>query len=441
MEATRRVVLAVAVVALIGCDRDDPPEPKPTASASASPAAALPPRCALVERGASFTIGERPAATGDGGSDDIALPFAVELGSAAVRPDGFAVSGQRTEAGKTLSFVALVGKRGASGRLVELGRVHGGAEPPRLAAKGARLVAAVPDSDAAGGTLRLASISDAGGRVDVTWGAEVSEGHDQSPAFDVALGGDRGALVWDVFDKKAGKASVLGASFSANDVSNVTRERRLSPEDDDAEMPRLVARPGGFWLAWISGSPPADEKTSDAGSPAPPQLLELGRRALKLMPLDANAAPTASPIAITRADAHVLVYDLAVGPRGHALLAWRDDDTAPGAEARTVYLAKVAAGGGLDTSRIENEEVGAGVPVLLVPPGKPPAKLLAWLALAGLGNATRLGNLSADLGLGELAAEPVVNNAEPLAARDDQLLIAQPRGLAAELSVVRCTPR
>jgi hypothetical protein len=73
--------------------------------------------------------------------------------------------------------------------------------------------------------------------------------------------------------------------------------------------------------------------------------------------------------------------------------------------------------------------VGSGVPVLL--PG--------WIAVGDAEGGTLLAPLAADGAIeGELRAEPLLGHGQVLAARDDQLLVARPRGTAVELVVARC---
>ncbi len=423
-------------------------------SASAVPAAPPAPRCKAIKRGASFTIGQ-PGKSDLGGDDDsVALPFAVDLGSAVATSSGFAVSALQTEDGGTGAVVALVSANADSGKLVDLGHVYGDADPPRLAAHADRLVVALPGNDASGATLRLVAIRNPAGSADVVWGREMEQGNDQSQVFDIELGDKRGVLVWDDWDKSADHGVIRASTFKADDVSNATRPRVLSPKDDDAEAPRIVRRPGGFWLAWIShhrahagrGAPAASSSPEPgAGSP----IVELGSRWLELVPLDENGSPTASPIAVSRHDAHVLVFDVAPAPDGGALLAWRDDEAEPGAEGRIVHLGRVRPGGSVQTHILDDAKVGAGVPTLLVdehPPAKPGPQA-AWLSLAGVSDETRLAALDANGKLLDpLVTDPVLRRAEPVVLDRGRMLLAAPRGLALELSAATCkvkkhTPR
>ncbi|MEB2311431.1 MAG: hypothetical protein OZ921_10825 [Sorangiineae bacterium] len=444
-----RSVVAVAVVALglgAGC-RKSARQTAPAPSAGGSegrPAAAAPPRCRAPHPGALFTLGERsptPRTSDDeddgGDADELGLPFAVDVGSAVGYGGGFAVSALRRKQGKTSAVVALVAADGGSGRLVELGVVYGDAEPPRLAARGSQVIVGLPGNDAGGTTLRLIALDDASNPPGVKRGAEFRQGRDESQVFGLEVGERRGLMVWDEWDESAKHGVVRATSFAPDDLSNATRAKSISPRGDDVEAPRVVARPGGFWVAWLSHRS-AEARDPDAGL----TLVELGERSLELVPLDENGVATAAPTAVTAKGAHVLAFDLARAPDGGALLAWRDDESAPGAESRIVHLAHVAPSGAVRASVIDDEGVGAGVPSLLVERSAPPAGgPAAWLTLAGVSDATRLAALGPSGSVVDrVDTEPLLRRAEPLALYGGALLVGEPKGLAMELSVISCSP-
>jgi len=451
-----RVGLGLLLAAVLGggCKKHKKPAaasaPEAPSAKAASPPSA---RCSAVKRGASFTIG-RPGQNNAGdGDDDVPLPFAVDPGSAVPLPSGFAVSALQSMDGGTGAVIAIVGPDADSGKLVDLGRVYGDADPPRLAARDGHLVVALAGNDASGATLRLVAIRTPTGAADVVWGREMEQGNDQSQVFGVELGKQRGVLVWDDWDKRGDHGVIRGSTFALDDVSNATRPRVLSPKDDDAEAPRIVRRPGGFWLAWIShtrahakrpGASKLAAKTAPVASAGPGAgsgIVELGSRWLELVPLDENGSPTAPPIAVTQHDAHVLVFDVAPAPDSGALLAWRDDEAAPGAEGRIVHLARVRPGGSTETHVLDDEKVGAGVPTLLVDQhqSKNAGPQAAWLSLAGVSDETRLAALD-DQGklIDELSTDRVLRHAEPVVLDRGRMLLAAPHGLALELSTATC---
>jgi hypothetical protein len=444
------LICALALALLAGACKRDVSETasEPSASKTPAPAPRAAPRCTEVP--GAFSVGDRKPTSDEDGGDEISLPFAVEVGGAVSHAGGFAVAALRAERGGSGALLALVAREGTADRIVELGRTFGDAEPPRLAARGETLIAAVPDNDAGGGTIKLALLKGSS----VTWGAEITQGRDESQVFDVELGKQRGLLVWDEWDKQADHGVVRVVSFEPGNLGATTRARALTPEGDDAEAPRLAPRPGGFWLAWISRQLPERHKSKPkdkpknakpapetSGPPADDPVVDLGRRWLRIAPLDENGALGAEPRDVTSRQSHVLVFDLAPLDDGGALLAWRDDASSPGVEAGAIHLARIGADGSLDAFTIEDEKIGAGIPSLLVDPAARDGAPGLWLSLDSVTDATRLAALGKDGRLIDgLGDEPLIGRAEPLAIFGGRLLLARPRGLAVELSTARCRP-
>jgi hypothetical protein len=451
----RNLPLACVASALAfagGCKKHPAPAAPPSASAASSvtPPPAPVARCSAVGSRGGYAIGETGAAApdpDDDAGDDVAMPFAVEIGSAVGYAGGFAVAFLRPQGGGTGAAVALVDADGGNGRIVDLGRRYGDVDPPELASYGSELVAGMPSGDVSGTALRLVAIRGAPDHPSVVWGPRVSQGNHESQVFGIELGPERGLLAWDDLDKLSQHGVIRASSFARDDVAHAGPARVISPKDEDVEAPHLARRPGGFWVAWIRHEKPKKKgksaPPSAAASAAGPQpLVELGYRALEVMPLDEQAVPAGDPKPITPPRSHVLVFDLAPAPGGGAFLAWRDDEAAPGEESRIVHLALVGADGSVHAHVIDDERVGAGVPTLLVDPA--PAKTdrqAAWLALAGVRDKTRLVALDAggDL-LDDLGTEPLIERTDPLALDAGHLLLATPRRLAMDLSVVSCRP-
>ena len=464
--STAAISLAVstALVAFSACKRRPPPDLGAPAEPSVSTAAPTPApvRCSEPLPGVSFSVGERTPAAVDGGdtddddgTDDPSLPFAIEIGSEVADRDGFAVALLSSKAGSTKAIVAFLDADAKKGRSVELGKLHGDPDPPELAALDGDVVALMHDTDAGGELLRLVAFRRGPEQIDVVLGAEIAESRDESRVAHLELGPERGVVVWDEWNRTDKHGVIRSSTFARKDVSNVTRPRTLSAAADDAEAPRIAKRPGGFWAAWISGpakakpklGPSAKPKASipaaaPSGEPPDVALVELGQRALTIVPLDANGVPVAEPKSVTGKDSHVLGFDLEPGRDGVALLAWRDDDTAPGAEQRSVHLAPVKPDGGVDKNVLYDESVGAGVPSLLVDatpkdrdaPG-------VWLALDSVSDATRIGALGPSGALLDvLGSEPVIRSGDPLLIAGGRWLVAKSRGLASELFVVVCRP-
>jgi len=458
--ATACLVVVASLVGLSACKRQPPPEEAaPSASASAAPAPA-PPRCKEVEPGALFTLGERSKARSDeapdeddAGSDDPQLPFAVEIGSAVATSDGFVVSALATQKGKTEAQVAFVDASAKHGRVASLGTLHGDVDPPELATDGTHVVALVHDTDAGGERLRITAIRPGPKKLDVVLGAEIAESRDESRIAHVALGKQRGVAVWDAWDKSEKHGYVRAATFAKDDVSNVTRPRTLSLGSDDAEGPNIVARPGGFWAAWISRPLPEKKKLTipkPAPSAAPagsvgtdePNLVDLGKRGISVVPLDENGVPSVEPKNVAGDASRVLVFDLALAPDGAALVAFRDDDAAPGYEQRKVHVLRVGPDGSVERQTIEDEQNSIGVPALLSDsaPGKGTAASI-WLSLDSVSDETRFAALDPKGRLLDaLATDPLVRGADTLALSRGRFLLARPNGMAMQLSVAECAP-
>lgn len=427
------LLAAFGASAAFGCDERS--EASPPAAASTPPSSSVPATASVRCRGskddASFTIGKRSP---DEEEEGVSLPFAVEVGSAAARPGaptrGFAVGALRAEGGATDAVVALLDSAG-QGRLVSLGTAHGDTDPPRVAARKGRLFVVVPDNDAGSATLKLARIE--GARV--TWGSTLRQGRDESNAFGVELGDERGAIVWDEWERDPGAGVVKMTSFHLDDPSNTTEPRRVSPEGTDAEGPRLAPRPGGFWLAWIAHRVDEDAERRLGRKPTAADVPT--ERWVEIVPLDRNGIPTSQPIAVTPQDGRVVMFDLAAA-RDRALVAWRADETRQ-SEGGRVQLSVVRADGTNESTIVEDRDLGAGVPTVVVDRGSPKGKPGLWLSVASLAGETRLGAIDEAGELREaLATDRLLKNAEPLAALDGTLLVARPAGLAIELELITC---
>lgn len=446
-------------------DAEEPasPQPPPSIAGSATSSTALdpvppppppiPPRCADFVTDA-FVIGEappprpKPAPSDVGASplpepgddlDDPLAPFAVSLGRGAVFAGGFAVGALRDAEGGSVAQVVTLGFDGKNPELVRLARSRGDLEPPVVAGAGAAVLAVMLEPNAAGRAIKIAKVE--GGAV--TWGAELAEGRDESLAMDLAASGDRAVLVWDDVPKDAKRGAVMLASFDTATLRSTTRPRPASPPSIDADSPRIVARPGGYWLAYVAQAagdgamgetkpqkvkkkPPRNEVDEERGGEA------ITNRWVELIPLDEAGAPAGSPRAVTPKDGHVLAYDVELGEDGAALVAFRDDDTPIGSSGGRVGLVAVRLGGAGEVRVVAEEGVGAGVPELL--PG--------WLTVASLSGPLRLAPVTSagDLS-GPLAPEASFGvGGEVLAATRDALLVARPAGRAMKLSVTKCSP-
>ena len=209
------VVIAAVVGGLVVwrtiVGRDEPPtiaqSPSGEASATTAPIAPVAPRC-VEQSKQPFMIGEsgspRPAPSppsleagapvevADEIEDDL-TPFAVEIGRGAVFANGFAAGARRDAEGGAVAMVATIGFDGNGGKLVKLGRSRGDLDPPVVTGAGDVVLAALLEPNASGRSIRIAKVKGD----EVTWGVELSEGHDESSALDLAASGARAVVVWD----------------------------------------------------------------------------------------------------------------------------------------------------------------------------------------------------------------------------------------------------
>ncbi|NLE86386.1 MAG: hypothetical protein GX607_08310 [Myxococcales bacterium] len=370
-------------------------------------------------------------------------PFAVEVGGAVSLTSGFAVGALRHDAGRTEALVALVDPRAERGRIAPLGRVHGGAEPPRLVARGDRLFLAVVDSDASGPTLRLARLDADGSETKPVWGPEVQQGRDESSGFSVAVGsGDRGLLVWDDHEASKGHSVVRMLSFRTEAWGEASSPKIVTPDRDDAEAPLLAPRPGGYWLAWIARAAAGAE--GESAAPSGEEAAEEGARVLdgasgrlRIAPLDERGNVVGEPRFVTPARSQVVVFDLASAPGGGARLSWRDESRAPGAAGGPLSVALVAPDGTIQEHVVEAAGLDAGFPALLQDESLG-ENAGHWLAAYGTQGATLLGVVT-DTGVRELRAEPALLAKQALAAGHGRILVGQPRGVDLLLETAVCS--
>jgi hypothetical protein len=356
-------------------------------------------------------------ATADAGLDDT-LPFAAEVGDAVTWAGGFAVGAIHEGEHALAMSVVTIGADGRGAKVISLGTAHGDVEPARLASRGSLLVAGVLEPEPNGRSLRLAKIEDG----NVTWGATVHERSGESQAFDIALGEKKSIVVWDEDTPSTGV--IQASTFDTATAGNATPARTISPLTTDAESPRLVARPGGYWLAYIARSG-GGEAESDASYASE----EIGFRWIEVTPLDANGSPTGPSRSATPKDGHVMVFDVAPVSEGGALLVWRYDDAPSGAAGGEVMRAVVRQGSVEPPAVLMQGDVGAGVPSLLN----------GWLAVMDAAETTRIApiNPGGDM-TAPLSAEPEIGAGEPLAGGSEAMLVARPAGRAVKLSVLKC---
>jgi hypothetical protein len=377
---------------------------------------------------------EKRPATSEDEDDDALLPFGVDVGTALPTPGGYAIAGLR---GAAQAFVGLLGEGGS--RRVELGELHGDAETPAIAVAGERVLVALRSSDAAGFTIKLGSVPLAAG--DAEWGYELSKLGKSVTGLELATSGVRGVLVFQADEK--GSSRLLLGSFAAGALKEPFEVKPL--EVKYAEMPRLVARPGGYWLSWVRSLP--EPKKAAAASPAPApkpaepaqdpeerELLDVGLRVVEVAKLDEQGKFVGAAKRVGEPRRQVLLYDVALLASGGLLVATRSDATAPGAEGGALLLHEVGADGSVHTEQLEDDDIGAGAPTLLVDrdvklPGP-------WLSVSAPTDATRLGLVKG--AKTQLLADPLLGHAEIVAVSNGHFLAQRARGRSVTLEALDC---
>lgn len=412
---TQLVVLAGAV-GLWGCCTTDPAGPSDAEAPepSASSADVRPPRCKLIGR--EEVLGR--IADGEGNLDKI-LPFAAEVGRGVSFRGGFAVGALRQDGDGTGSVVVIANENGTAWRVLSLGASHGDAESPRVFSRGGMLGAALLEPSGATRTLRLARIEGE----QVQWGAEMLQGLDESLAYDVVVGEKAGIAVWDDVPKEREVGAIYLAVFDAEGLKNPRAATTVTLPGTDAEMPRIVERPGGFWLFWVARRPGTGEH--DARYRAE----DIANRWLEVVPLDASGELSGSPVKLGSNEGHVLAYDVASLPDGSAVVMWRDDDTPSGSAGGELMRARVRLGGVDGPDRIEDEYLGIGSPNVMT----------GWLAVADALESTRLSPMNPDGTLADkLHGEALFGAGEPIANEGDKLFVSRPDGTAVRLFIAEC---
>ncbi len=421
-----RVFVALAVVGVVLFFFLWAPDERPSSSVEETvpeevDASVGPPRCAAFGPSEGVLVGPRAKATDDSGFE----PFAAEVGRGTAVTDGFAVGVKHEIEGQMHGAVALVTERADRVQLLSLSRARGDVDAPVVVRQGEGWVAAMLEPNASGVALRLLRTRGE----ELQWGAEIEQGRDESWGFDVAFGSEVGVVAWDDVTAKQERGVIMLATVAVESLEGGEDAREVSSDEVDAELPRVVPRPSGFWLAYLARSRKGAE--SDAGTE--PEGRYLAERIqpswIELVPLDARGRPDGQPSAITSREGFAIAYDVAPASDGGLLVTWRDDDTPSGSHGGRVTSLHVSASGAGQEQTVAAEDVGAGVPTLL--PG--------WVALHNGDAALQLAPVGPDGQLlAELRVEPLLEDGHLVAARADVLLVAHPAGRAVRLTSVRC---
>ena len=139
-----------------------------------------------------------------------------------------------------------------------------------------------------------------------------------------------------------------------------------------------------------------------------------------------------SALIVTGPGARPMTFDLAAAADGGAYVAFRQDDSTPGADGGALSLVHVKPDGTFEKLELSGDDNGTGTPSLLVD-ASDPAKV--WLTAAGENGATWFGRITEHTAL---SADGVVRGGDLIATRGGHWLVARSKSTAAELSVVEC---
>lgn len=415
---SRRFKWSVLILLVgLGCKRSTPSTTSvapASASVSEEPPVPIPSRCDPPREGSVISLGETPVEEEIGG-----LPFAAEVGQGVSFDLGFAVGMLMPDKNGSKASIVTLEPQGGASKTIPLLTAHGDTPPPRLAPMGKSLLVGILESAASSRRLRIARVDESS----VTWGPEWDQARDESLAFDIAVNEGYAAVAWDDELRNSDRSVIELVTFETAHFQKERSPKILSPKGTDAEMPRLVPRPGGFWLTWIARMPEkVNDKDREAG-----EVPEF--RWLMAVPLTFKGAPIGNPMRITPEKGHLLVYDIHALPEGGAVIVYRDDDTPSGSSGGILLQVVLRPDGAGEPTVIADQNLGVGVPTLQG----------AWLTMADASAETRLsrigpkGNL-----LDRLESEPTLGRGELLAARGDDLLVLQPRGRGVRLFVTSC---
>jgi hypothetical protein len=369
---------------------------------------------------------------------DVELPFATEPGMALSARAGFFATGLKHEPRGAVALLGRVGADDAPTELVELGRIHGEVLPPRLAGDAGDLWVVLQDGTAAGRELRVAHF-EGNGLGAPRWRLGPLQPNAESSAFDIAASGDAALLVYEDWSAADRHGRILAARVAREPAGEQRLEGSpVTQVGSDAEAPRVSARPGGYWLAWLVNAPAPAAGRATAGSeeasePTAPDAY--ATRWLSVARLDPGGAIRGPTVRLTGKSERVVGFDLTTSPTGAAWLSWRQDAPTPGASGGRVFVAEVREDGGRDSAVVRDADVGSGEPTWLYAGDDP----VRWLTFPDARDRTLLmrvrgwGRVGPPLRLG-----PELGRASALAASGQRVLFAAPRGKALELFPARC---
>jgi hypothetical protein len=264
--------------------------------------------------------------------------------------------------------------------------------------------------------LKVARLEGEGlGRLEAT----VLQQADESTAFDIAwTEGGAGLAAWD----EDAPAPEDGGTFKAPERGFVKvqpladpassakpRVRVASPETSDADSPRLAARPGGFWLAWLARR--AEEDGHMVEGPGERRTF----RWVEATMLDESGAPVGPVRRVSSPSGRAASFELARS--GADLVVMVQDEAAPseGAGGRIVRHVVRAAIDQIEEGGLVDGGVGTALADLVPAAQQADAsRWLAWTDTFERAHMTPLGQ--ALVASGRSTSEPSLDGARVLAA-------------------------
>lgn len=431
------------------------------------------PRLSCKNSGTSFSLG--PVDNGASNNDEESesqqtedLPFAVTVGSAVAHPNGYLVAAIDARDGGSHSVLAWLDREVSRGAVLDLGRVYGDAEPPRIIVRGDEGFFVASDTDASGKLYRYGWIRGLPSQPRIDWLSSFEQAIDGSPGYALAGNDESSIVAWDELERDTHRSKVLWAALdkSGHPIATAARiSTRGKPEraadwtlqsterETDAESPQIGAFGSGYWLAYLASEatkPLALKRAVDKlavpsaapGEDEEPRAIDLGRRGIWLQPLDARGQSKGKPVQVTARGARVVAYDLEATGDGGAVVAYRDADSAPGVEAQSIEVVRVRPDGGLERHRVDDERVGVGMPLLLGDSdlgASPPGARSVWISFAGSNGETKLAELATTAPpVLEVIEEANLAGVDLLLRRGSSLLVARHRARLVSFERMDC---
>ncbi len=434
-----RLLCVVALTAVAACKRDTPNATSADASlADAAIADAaeidaapvvLPARCKVAPSGVVLANGA--------GS--------FEVGEGIATSDGFAVGLLRKDGDQTVGSIAVVDRALGGVVFADVAPPYADAPPPRPFLVGTDVYAAffarapVPSPASVKLPRQLSVYRVAGGKG--TRVIDVPEQRDDSLAFDVASGAAGAAIAWDE-DAIGNERGDVKLAILSPDTKEIASSKIVSPDGSDAELPRIVARRGGFWIVWVASRLENPDAGLELGQAIERPAEERRFKWLELQLVDDHGAIVGPTKKLTSQTGRVALFDLAARADAPDVLdiVARDDDQSNEAVGARIVRITVNGDKADPPIAIVGDGVGRGVPDLLpAGPGGVPA---AWLSFIDVHDASRIVPLDASrTPLAAPSAEEALDKGRPIlvAGAADSLLSAFSTDTGAELRIVTCT--